>query len=79
MRFKMVRISPRLQRLVWISRLTSNSWDLCDTRHAVFQPSLMTDNQVEEGCWRAYDQCRTDLADKAFPATILMGHCGLDY
>jgi radical SAM superfamily enzyme YgiQ (UPF0313 family) len=35
-------------------RITSNNWDLYDTRHVVFQPSRMTPEALEAGYWQAY-------------------------
>jgi hypothetical protein len=35
-------------------RITSENWDLYDTRHAVFQPAKMSAEALEAGYWRAY-------------------------
>lgn len=35
-------------------RITTENWDLCDTRHAVFRPARMTAEQLEAGYRRAY-------------------------
>ncbi len=35
-------------------RITTQNWDLYDTRHAVFRPANMTAGQLEAGYWRAY-------------------------
>jgi radical SAM superfamily enzyme YgiQ (UPF0313 family) len=35
-------------------RITTNDWDLYDTRHAVFQPAQMSAGQLEEGYHWAY-------------------------
>ncbi|HJS19405.1 MAG TPA: cobalamin-dependent protein [Anaerolineales bacterium] len=35
-------------------RITTSNWDLYDTRHTVFQPKLLTAEQLEAGYWRAY-------------------------
>lgn len=35
-------------------RIFEHSWDLYDTRHAIFQPARMTTQQLEEGYHRAY-------------------------
>src|SRR5262245_35045992 len=35
-------------------RMTSDEWDLFDTRHVVFKPARMTKEVLEEGYWRAY-------------------------
>ena len=37
-------------------RLLHSDWERYDTRHAVFQPALMTPRQLEEGYWRAYQR-----------------------
>ncbi len=42
------------QRMAAAGRLTSNNWDLYDTRHVVFQPARMSARQLEAGYWRAY-------------------------
>jgi radical SAM superfamily enzyme YgiQ (UPF0313 family) len=41
-------------RMVRDGRILSGNWDLYDTRHAVFQPALMSPRQLEDGYWRAY-------------------------
>jgi radical SAM superfamily enzyme YgiQ (UPF0313 family) len=35
-------------------RITTQNWDLYDTRHAVFRPALMSAEELEKGYWRAY-------------------------
>jgi hypothetical protein len=35
-------------------RITSQDWDLYDTRHAVFQPAKMSAADLEAGYWKAY-------------------------
>src|SRR5207253_6921997 len=35
-------------------RMLHNNWDLYDTRHTVFQPTLLKPAQLEAGYWRAY-------------------------
>ncbi len=45
------RLYDRLHRE---GRLRTSNWDLYDTRHAVFQPSCMTTEQLETGYWSAY-------------------------
>jgi radical SAM superfamily enzyme YgiQ (UPF0313 family) len=35
-------------------RITTQNWDLYDTRHAVFQPARMSAEALEAGYWRAY-------------------------
>jgi radical SAM superfamily enzyme YgiQ (UPF0313 family) len=35
-------------------RITTQNWDLYDTRHAVFQPARMSAAELERGYWRAY-------------------------
>ncbi len=42
------------QRLAGQRRLTSNNWDLYDTRHVVYRPAKMTAATLEQGYWRAY-------------------------
>jgi len=41
-------------RLEAEGRVTSQDWDLYDTRHAVFRPALMSQEALEAGYWRAY-------------------------
>jgi len=42
------------RRLAAQGRITTNEWDLYDTRHAVFRPARMTGAELEEGYRRAY-------------------------
>jgi len=42
------------QRMQAQDRMTSDEWDLFDTRHVVFKPAKMTEKALEEGYWRAY-------------------------
>jgi radical SAM superfamily enzyme YgiQ (UPF0313 family) len=42
------------QRMAQQRRLTSNDWDLFDTRHVVFRPARMTPRVLEKGYWQAY-------------------------
>jgi radical SAM superfamily enzyme YgiQ (UPF0313 family) len=42
------------QRLAVQGRITTQNWDLYDTRHAVFQPAKMKAEALEAGYWRAY-------------------------
>jgi len=42
------------QRLDNLGRITSQNWDLYDTRHAVFRPQGMTADALEAGYWQAY-------------------------
>jgi radical SAM superfamily enzyme YgiQ (UPF0313 family) len=42
------------QRMVGEGRITTEDWDLYDTRHAVFRPAKMTAEALEAGYWRAY-------------------------
>jgi radical SAM superfamily enzyme YgiQ (UPF0313 family) len=42
------------QRLAAQGRITSNNWDLYDTRHAVFRPVGMNAETLERGYWQAY-------------------------
>jgi radical SAM superfamily enzyme YgiQ (UPF0313 family) len=41
-------------RLLAQGRITTQNWDLFDTRHAVFRPQKMTAEALEAGYWRAY-------------------------
>ena len=44
-----------LHRRIWPEgRITSEDWDLYDTRHAVFRPAKMAAETLEEGYWAAY-------------------------
>jgi radical SAM superfamily enzyme YgiQ (UPF0313 family) len=43
------------QRMQAQGRMTSNDWDMFDTRHVVFMPAKMTPAALESGYWRAYD------------------------
>ena len=42
------------QRLAAQGRITSQDWDLYDTRHAVFNPARMKSETLESGYWQAY-------------------------
>jgi len=42
------------QRMEAQGRMTSNDWDLFDTRHVVFHPARMPAETLVEGYWRAY-------------------------
>ncbi|MGW8226524.1 MAG: B12-binding domain-containing radical SAM protein [Anaerolineales bacterium] len=42
------------QRLTSQGRITSQNWDLYDTRHAVFHPAGMDAETLESGYWQAY-------------------------
>jgi radical SAM superfamily enzyme YgiQ (UPF0313 family) len=42
------------QRMKDQGRMTSDDWDLFDTRHCVFKPARMTSEALEDGYWRAY-------------------------
>jgi len=42
------------RRLAAEGRITTDDWDLYDTRHAVFRPAKMTGQALEEGYWQAY-------------------------
>ena len=37
-------------------RITTEDWDLYDTRHAVFRPARMSGEELERGYWRAYGE-----------------------
>jgi radical SAM superfamily enzyme YgiQ (UPF0313 family) len=41
-------------RMQQAERMLHNRWDLYDTRHTVFQPKLLTPEELEAGYWRAY-------------------------
>jgi radical SAM superfamily enzyme YgiQ (UPF0313 family) len=43
------------RRLAAQGRITTDNWDLYDTRHAVYRPAMMTADTLESGYWRAYD------------------------
>ena len=42
------------QRMSSQGRITSDDWDLFDTRHVVYRPAKMTPEALEAGYWRAY-------------------------
>ena len=42
------------KRLSAQERITSQNWDLYDTRHTVFHPARMSAETLETGYWRAY-------------------------
>ncbi len=42
------------QRLSEEGRITSQNWDLYDTRHAVYRPTRMSAETLEAGYWQAY-------------------------
>jgi|RhiMetdeSRZDD1v2_1073273.scaffolds.fasta_scaffold169765_2 radical SAM superfamily enzyme YgiQ (UPF0313 family) len=44
------------QRMQAQGRMTSDDWDLFDTRHVVFKPAKMTAEALEAGYWRAYTE-----------------------
>ncbi len=44
------------ERLANESRLLSTNWSKYDALHAVFQPKLMTPEELEKGLWKAYRQ-----------------------
>ena len=41
-------------RMVAQGRITTDNWDLYDTRHAVFRPARMSAEALETGYWQAY-------------------------
>lgn len=47
------------QRMKAQERMTSDDWDLFDTRHVVFKPARMTPEVLEAGYWRAYREFYT--------------------
>jgi radical SAM superfamily enzyme YgiQ (UPF0313 family) len=58
------------QELMDQGRITSQNWDLYDTRHAVFQPAKMAPIELEQGYWWAYRQ---------FYRTSNILHAGLNH
>jgi len=46
--------TPLHQRLSAQGRITSQNWDLYDTRHAVFEPTRMSAETLKAGYWGAY-------------------------
>jgi radical SAM superfamily enzyme YgiQ (UPF0313 family) len=42
------------QRMIAQERMTSDDWDLFDTRHVVFRPAKLSAEALEAGYWRAY-------------------------
>jgi radical SAM superfamily enzyme YgiQ (UPF0313 family) len=42
------------QRMAAQNRMTSDDWDLFDTRHVVYRPARMSPETLEAGYWRAY-------------------------
>ncbi len=42
------------RRLAAEGRITTDDWDLYDTRHAVYRPAKMTAQALEAGYWQAY-------------------------
>lgn len=42
------------ERMLAASRITSNDWNLYDTRHVIYQPAKMTSEILQAGYWRAY-------------------------
>jgi radical SAM superfamily enzyme YgiQ (UPF0313 family) len=42
------------ERLAGAGRISSQNWDLFDTRHVVFHPAKMSPEALEAGYWRAY-------------------------
>jgi radical SAM superfamily enzyme YgiQ (UPF0313 family) len=42
------------ERFVAQERITSQDWDLYDTRHVVYRPAGLSPDQLESGYWRAY-------------------------
>jgi radical SAM superfamily enzyme YgiQ (UPF0313 family) len=41
-------------RMAAQARITTENWDLYDTRHAVFRPARLTADELESGYWWAY-------------------------
>jgi radical SAM superfamily enzyme YgiQ (UPF0313 family) len=44
------------QRMVTQGRMTTDNWDLYDTRHVVYRPAQLYPQQIEEGYWYAYEK-----------------------
>lgn len=42
------------QRMVATGRITSDNWNLYDTRHVVYRPAKLSPEALEAGYWRAY-------------------------
>lgn len=42
------------QRMAAAGRITTDNWDLYDTRHVVYQPARLAPETLEAGYWRAY-------------------------
>lgn len=42
------------QRMAAAGRITTDNWDLYDTRHVVYQPARLAPEVLEAGYWRAY-------------------------
>ena len=42
------------KRMAQQGRITTDNWDLYDTRHTVFRPARMSAEDLERGYWRAY-------------------------
>jgi len=43
------------QRMVDQRRMTTDDWDVFDTRHVVFKPAQLSPEALESGYWRAYE------------------------
>lgn len=46
--------TPFYERMRSAGRILHNNWDLYDTRHAVIRHPRMSEQELEEGYWRAY-------------------------
>ena len=46
--------TPLYARMQQQKRLITNNWDLYDTRHVVYQPTLMSPETLVNGYWQAY-------------------------
>jgi len=44
------------QRMLEQGRMTSDDWDVFDTRHVVFKPAQLSPEALESGYWRAYEE-----------------------
>ncbi|MDY6782437.1 MAG: radical SAM protein [Cyanobacteriota bacterium] len=46
--------TPLYERMQDQGRMTTDNWDLYDTRHTVFRPAKMSAETLEAGYWKAY-------------------------
>jgi radical SAM superfamily enzyme YgiQ (UPF0313 family) len=70
------------QRLAAQGRITSDNWDLYDTRHAVLRPARMSADELERGYWWAYREFyrwRSIVRGASAHGEVLPGLCHLAY